>query len=183
MSYVSRKVPLKGILRDQCYHPRIEDAVIRANQITFHTYNILNLFALHLSEFPQLIPSVDKKFIMSTMRAISTTRDRKEHPVKDPSYQIMKEYFNTSYQHILQVSNVTLYRDKIDQLLDYEALNIETCIKNNIQKQFLNRLKEYVNLLFELKRKHQDVEISDLERSEKTLSKEKSLNYCSIDQG
>jgi hypothetical protein len=62
----------------------------------------------------------------------------------------LKEFYKEHYSKLLD-GNKILYYDKMSYILAYEAIDIETNIKNIIIKYFLNHLNKYVNIEFKLK--------------------------------
>ena len=68
--YKSIKISLKNILKNpETDLEKINDAVIRINQIVIHTLQFLKLYLLHYYENNEYtLPMVDKKFIGTVMK-------------------------------------------------------------------------------------------------------------------
>jgi transposase len=177
MAFVVRKTSLKRILRDTCYHPIIDDLVKRANDIVTHAYRFINLYVLHQREIGQAVPILDEKFISAVTKVVSIPSQ--VQTITNPHYPKLAEFGKTNYIPLL--GNVSLpSRYRLTEILAYEVTKIRVSIENNVKKQFMNRFREYINMLTKYKERMKAFDDSKLSPEQKNLRKRRFANVVRL---
>lgn len=146
----------------------IEDAVIRTNNIVFHTYNFIKLYILYHRKHGLVFPTIDKDFVYMVMVVVSVRGEihgRKPSSDKQKSVNVLIDFFYEHYEPLIEDFDI-VYDDKLSYILKYECIDIVKNINNNISMHFINHLRKYINILFEVKEKRE------------LIKKDKSLSDC-----
>ena len=79
--FKSIKTSLKSILKNPGINrQKINDAVIKANQIVIHTLQFIKLYCLHCYDTTQSLPSINKELVNSTMKILCNEKHRDDLP-------------------------------------------------------------------------------------------------------
>ncbi len=171
----TNKDNLNNILRDDKLLPIINDITIRTNKIVIHSYQFLKLYLAHLYENNQTFPILDKEYICDIFKVI-TKRKCNSGGYTDENMPTQLRTLNDFYKkHYSQTitNNEILYYDKLPYILAYEAIDMITNITNNIQEHFINHLNKYVNIVFNIKAKRDEITKNNKDKNiRKQLHKE-----------
>jgi hypothetical protein len=81
-------------------------------------------------------------------------------------------FYNNYYSKTI-IEDDILYYDKLSYILAYEAIDMITNINNNIQEHFIDHLNKYVNIVFDFKKKRDEITKNTKDKEErKQLHKE-----------
>jgi hypothetical protein len=73
---------LKKVLKRPEILPKIEDAVLRMNEIATRSYQFINFYIWHLFINNKTIPVIDKPFLTKVFDLVAEKRKNKTRPVK-----------------------------------------------------------------------------------------------------
>jgi hypothetical protein len=155
----TNKDNIKNIIRDETILPLINDLTIRTNKIVIHTYEFLKLYLLHLYENNQPFPVLDKEYICDIFKVITKRKCNSGGYTEENmpnQLRILTDFYNNHYSLTIS-NNEILYYDKLPYILAYEAIDMITNITNNIQENFINHLNKYVNIVFDIKAKRDNI--------------------------
>ena len=171
----TNKDNINNILRDDKLLPIINDITIRTNKIVIHSYQFLKLYLAYLYENNQNFPFLDKEYICDIFKVI-TKRKCNSGGYTDENMPTQLRTLNDFYKkHYSQTitNNEILYYDKLPYILAYEAIDMITNITNNIQEHFINHLNKYVNIVFNIKAKRDEITKNNKDKNiRKQLHKE-----------
>ena len=155
----TNKDNLLNIIKDNTILPIINEIVLRTNKIVIHSYQFLKLYLLHLYENNKKFPLLDKEFICDIFKVITIRKCGKGGYRDDNMPLQLKDLtdFFTKYYKPLMVKDDIIYYDKLSYILAYEAIDMITNINNNIQEHFLDHLNKYVNIIFDVKSKREQI--------------------------
>jgi len=154
----TNKDNIKNVIRDANLLQRINDITIRTNKIVIHSYQFLKLYFLHLYETKQTFPTLDKEYICDIFKVITIRKcNSGGYTDKNMPDQLrtLTNFYKNNYS--LTIANEILYYDKLPYILAYEAIDMITNINNNIQEHFINHLNKYVNIIFDVKNKRDEI--------------------------
>lgn len=155
----TNKDNIKNVIRDEKLLSLINDLTIRTNKIVIHSYQFLKLYLLHLYENNQSFPVLDKEYICDIFKVITKRKCNSggytDEKMPDQLKTLTDFYKN---QYSLTIANdEILYYDKLPYILAYEAIDMTTNINNNIQEHFIDHLNKYVNIIFDIKSKRDEI--------------------------
>jgi hypothetical protein len=168
------KCPLKSVIKDKKFNiiqPIIQKAVFDINELVILTYQFIRLYLLDKFNNNELLPLINKQFILDIMKTIGTTNTNrgkkiKEENIKNITNKIdIKLFYDNVFNKLL--SNRPSYTNKT-HILQQTANEIITCINTNISEHFIKHLFKYINCLF---KEPQSLEI----KKEKDKDKQKEL--------
>ena len=169
-SYRTVKCPLKAILRDaKDFQPKLNDLVVRCNDIVTETYQFIRLFVLKKYHSKVAIPEIDEKFILYCMKATGTRDNRGRQAVNSSLQLELETFYEDEYKDVLQ------HNDKHDlcnmsYLLPYLATQMHTGIRNNMKEHFMTRLLRFINKTVSI---YDEDLTKEEKRKERTLLKNK----------
>lgn len=155
----TNKDNIKNIIRDDELLPIINDITIRTNKIVIHSYQFLKLYLLDLYENNKPFPILDKEYICDIFKVITVRKcnsggyTEKNMPEQ---LKILTNFYKNHYSLTI-ANNEILYYDKLPYILAYEAIDIITNINNNIQEHFIDHLNKYINIVFDIKKKRDEI--------------------------
>jgi len=137
----------------------INDIVVKINKIVIHTYQFLKLYLIHLydnnKEFPQIdITFIEHIFIVLTKRKCNSggyTETTMPIQLKE-----LSKFYNEHYKPLI-MSDEIIYYDKLNYVLDYEAIDIEKNINVNISEHFIQHLNKFINITLGVREKHDQI--------------------------
>ena len=138
------KVPLKSILKHQdLIQPKIEDAVIRANQFATLGYEFLKMYVLYCCENQLEIPKIHKALFKKIFRLIG--QGKPGRPPKSTQACSLTSFYHIHFSAI--------YPDKIDScnmsyVLDPMIDEMIRCLETNISTHFKDYVNRFVNVTF-----------------------------------
>lgn len=143
--YTAIKTQLKYLVEDDEYNV-INRVVLTVNHIMMHVTQFLKLFLIdktnnkiHVAINVLLIEDIIYVLTTSTGNSKEKSRQRKE----------LKKFYESHYRVILP-KNQMKTRKNLAQILKYEAKNLITSIKNNVNANYLIYVKKLINLKFDL---------------------------------
>ena len=155
----TNKDNFKNILKDNSIMPIIDDLVNRTNKIVIHSYQFLKLFLIHLYDNNQNFPVIDKEYLCDIFKVL-TVRNCGSGGYTDKNMpeqlRILTDFYNNVYSKTI-FNNEIIYYDKLSYILAYEAIDMITNINNNIQEHFIKHLYKYVNIVFDIKNKSDEI--------------------------
>jgi hypothetical protein len=155
----TNKDNIKNILKDDKLLPLINDLTIRTNKIVIHSYQFLKLYLLYLYENNQILPVLDKEYICDIFKVI-TKRKCNSGGYTDENMpeqlRTLTDFYKNHYSSTI-TNNEVFYYDKLPYILAYEAIDMITNINNNIQEHFIDHLNKYVNIVFNIKSKRDEI--------------------------
>jgi hypothetical protein len=167
----TNKDNINNIIRNDTILPIINDLAIRTNKIVIHAYQFLKLYLLHLYENNQPFPILDKEYICDIFKVITKRRCNTGGYTEDKmplQLRTLTEFYTKYYSSTI-ANNEILYYDKLPYILAYEAIDMFTNITNNIQLHFIDHLNKYVNIVFDIKSKRDEI---TKQNKEKTIRKQ-----------
>ena len=155
----TNKDNINNVVKEQNILPIINELVVRTNKIVIHTYQFLKFYLIHLYENNKKFPTLDKEYICDIFKVI-TKRECGSGGYTDNNMpeqlKLLTKFYNEHYSTTI-VDNEILYYDKLSYILPYEAIDMITNINNNIQEYFINHLNKYVNIVFNVKEKRDEI--------------------------
>ncbi len=155
----TNKDNIKKVIRDNDLLPVINDITIRTNKIVIHSYQFLKLYLVHLYENNQPFPVLDKEYICDIFKVITKRKCNSGGYTEEKMPEQLKTLndFYKNHYSLTIANNEVLYYDKLPYILAYEAIDMITNITNNIQEHFIDHLNKYVNILFDIKAKREEI--------------------------
>jgi len=147
----SVKTLLKSILHNETADAvtgTINNIVSTMNRIIIHTYNFLKLYILHYFNENNVVPSIDKHFIMSIMKTVSKKNNNHGKKPNENTQIIMnnlKTFFTEHYEPLMVEKEPLIYTN-LDPIMEYESVKILTCLNNHFQEHFEDMVNRFVNL-------------------------------------
>jgi len=144
-SYRTIKCSLKAILRNpKDFQPKLNDLVIRCNDIVTETYQFIRLFILKKYHAKEDLPEIDEPFILYSMKATGTRDNRGRKAVNGSLQTELELFYDKEFKEVLQ------HQDKhellnMSYLLPYLATQMHTGIHNNMKEHFMTRLLRFIN--------------------------------------
>ena len=155
----TNKDNIMNIIKDEKNLPIINDLVNRTNKIVIHSYQFLKLYFIYLYENNQPFLILDKEYICDIFKVI-TKRKCGSGGYKDDKMPNQLKILDTFYKEYYSktiTNNEILYYDKLSYILAYEAIDMINNINNNIQEHFIDHLNKYVNIIFNVKAKIDEI--------------------------
>ena len=123
---------------------KINELVIKCNNIVIDTYMFIRLYALNLYHKKEIIPNLDSKFI-SYVFMTSWTRDNKSKKSTNTDLiNKLDEFYKNEYQPIFNHTKFDL--KGLSFTLPYIAISIETMLTTNLKEHFIKRLYRFINI-------------------------------------
>lgn len=133
------KLPLKNIINDKDKIDDIFDCVIRANNITIKTYQLLRLWILYKYRKNENIPKITEDMIKMAQKSL-LKKSAGQKP-KGNNLLLLNELKNV---YPFELENGL----HLSQVLGYNATSILTAIENNIKQHFFTYIRRYINCYF-----------------------------------
>jgi len=154
--YKTLKIPFKHIVKEETTNEILEDMIVRTTIIVKHFYYFIKLYSLFCFKNNNNNINFDKSTIRYIFTLISTIKS--QNKVKYENENI-KKFYSDSYSKI-KINKVS--RDGLTNVLAYETDIIITCIENNIKNNFIRHFNKYINVVFDIKNKINN--ISDISK-------------------
>ncbi len=169
------KCKLKTIIACDNFLSKIDEAIIKINQIVIYAYQFLRMFILE--RYDNTI-ELDRQFIYNLLKAICSN-DIIQYQEND-KYSTLFEYYNANYK---KFKFAGIDSKNISYILQYASIEIITCLENNIMNHFKDYLNKYINILFlyEEKKKIVDEIKDDKEKKKKLKELSADLKNIKID--
>ena len=155
----TNKDNFKNILKDKSIQHIIDDLVNKTNRIVIHSYQFLKLYLIHLYDNNQNFPIINKGYLSDIFKVL-TIRNCGSGGYTDENMpdqlRILTDFYNNVYSKTIS-NNEIIYYDKLSYILAYEAIDMTTNINNNIQEHFIKHLYKYVNIVFDIKNKSDEI--------------------------
>lgn len=173
-SYTTVKTSLKSIVKHDYISETINEVVITVNKIIIHTYNFLKLYCLYTYKTTNNLPEINELLINCIMKILCKKDVRGRKPNKNT--QQLKDklivFYKNHYKKIVYDEKELIYTN-LNNILEYEKVNMFTVIKNHITNHFYDFVNYYCNVLTD-KKKHEDI-IDKKKITKKEKKKELSL--------
>ncbi len=142
-NYVTVKTSLKSIIKDDDTLVKINELVIKCNDIVSDTYQFIRLYCLYQYHNNKDIPKLNKTFIGTCIKAIGQ-RDPRGKQTKDKTLlNVLSDFYKKEYQPIYKHKKHDL--KGLTYITPYICRTIETCLKNNLKEHFIIRLLRFIN--------------------------------------
>lgn len=167
----TNKDNIKNVIRDNNLLTTINELTIKTNKIVIHTYQFLKLYLLNLYENNKSFPILDKEYICNIFKVITERKCNSGGYSKEKMPEQLKnldEFYKNHYSSTISNKEV-LYYDKLPYILAYEAIDIITNINNNIQEHFINHLNKYVNIIFNIKEKRDEITKNNKDKTHRKI--------------
>ena len=122
----------------------IEDAIHRANNITFKAYLLLKLWILDKYNQNIEIPKITEETIKMAFKSVCLKSSGPKP--KNDNLKLLVEFTNL---HSFDLEN----GKQLSQILSYYATTMITSIENNIKNHFMDYINRFVNVYFKYKYK------------------------------
>jgi len=165
--YKTLKIPFKHIVKEETTNEILEDMIVRTTIIVKHLYYFIKLYSLFCFKNNKNDINFDKSTIRYIFTLISTIKS--QNKVKYENENI-KKFYSDSYSKI-KINKVS--RDGLTNVLAYETDIIITCIENNIKNNFIRHFNKYINIVFDIKNKINN--ISDISKKKLLWSNLKNI--------
>ena len=137
----------------------INDIVVKVNKIVIHTYQFLKLYLIHLYDNKKDFPKINEDFIGYIFMVLTIRKcgsgGYTDNNMPEQLKQLTK-FYNECYKP-LTINDEVIYYDKLNYVLAYEAIDIEKNINVNISEHFIQHLNKYINIILEVKEKHDKI--------------------------
>ena len=131
-----------GNLSNQLIIQRINDAVIRTNQIMIKTYLLLRYWVLLKYQRDDSIPIITKDLIFTAIKSICTPKGEFGQIRKTETKLLISEFH--------QINPFELEDDSyLSGVFNYQTTTILTNIENNVKAHFPDYLRKYINIMME----------------------------------
>ena len=173
--FKSIRTSLKSIIKDSDTQKKINELVIRINDIVIDTYQFIKLYVLKKLNNNNELPTIDITFIKYCITSLGTRDNRGKKIVDTPLLQEIQQFYSTDFQPINNHQKYQL--NNLSFTLPYVCSSIEVSIKNNIKEHFIKRLSKFISIFGgNYYEEHYSGELTD--RNTKEYKKEKnSLLY------
>ena len=121
---------------------RINDAVIRTNNIMIKSYMLLRYWVLKHYHQDQTIPLITKKIIAAVFKAICSSKGDYTGIRKESTISLIKEFHDINPYDVEDDSHLS-------GIFNYQKTTILTNIENNIKAHFPDYLRKYINITME----------------------------------
>jgi hypothetical protein len=142
--YRTIKTSLKSIIKDNEIHQKINELVIRCNDIVIDTYMFIRLYALNLYHKKEVIPDLDSDFISYVFMTLGTRDNRGKKSGNDELIKKLEDFYKLEYQPIFNHTKFDL--KGLSFTLPYIAISIETMLSTNLKEHFIKRLYRFINI-------------------------------------
>ena len=145
-------------------YERIEDAMLRTNQIVIFTYQFIKLYLIYLYDNNEEIPIIDHKFIKNVMDVLSTRDLRGRRKIQDDSA------LNDFYENHFKIEKVS--KKGLSQILNYTSISMQTAYSNTIIQTLKKVICKYVYCIV----KNENIkELSEIKNKKKLKELKKSI--------
>ena len=142
--FKSIKTSLKSIIKNSETQKKINNLVIRVNDIVIDTYQFIKLFILKKLNTTQAIPNIDINFIKYCMSTLGNRDNRGKKTVETPLLQEIQKFYTDEFQPI---NNHQKYEFiNLSYIFPYVYTSIHTSIMNNIKEHFAKRLSKFISI-------------------------------------
>ena len=142
--FKSIKTSIKSIVRSPEIQRKLNDLVIRINDIVIDTYHMIKLFVLKKLNNNEELPILDATFIKYVITTLGTRDARGKKTVETNLYTELQNFYNTEFQPIYNHKKYQL--NNLSYTLPYVCESIEISITNNIKEHFIKRLSKFINI-------------------------------------
>jgi hypothetical protein len=151
-SYKCVKTSLKSIVKDEETIVKINNIVCKMNKIISHTYHFLKLYCLYHFKKSNTVPYIDQHLIVLIMKTLCTsdTRGRKFSHTSINLKDNLDEFYINHYAPLINY-DIKLSYTNLNQMLEYEATSVLTCLSNHIQEHFIDMLNRFINIVYNKK--------------------------------
>ena len=143
-AYKTLKIPLKTILWNrQDVQPVLNHLVFDINDLVIHTYQFIRLYLLHLYHQQLPLPTIDETFVLYCIRTLGVRDNRGRQSANTQLLETLQTFYDKEYQPLLHHEKTTL--TNTTHVTRYVAIQVTTCLSNNLQEHFLQHLLRFIN--------------------------------------
>ena len=142
--FKSIKTSLKSIIKNSETQKKINNLVIRVNDIVIDTYQFIKLFILKKLNTTQAIPNIDINFIKYCMSTLGNRDNRGKKTVETPLLQEIQKFYTDEFQPINNHQKYDFIN--LSYIFPYVYTSIHTSIMNNIKEHFAKRLSKFISI-------------------------------------
>ena len=161
------KVPLKKVLNhSNIIQPKIEDAILKINEICMRAYEFIKLYFINLMENNQDLPKIDRKFLTVVFNLIG--ENSRKRRLGDT---LIDEFYDSVFSQIYPTKINTVH---LSYSLAIEKDNIIKNIETNIKSHFDNYLFRYINVALK------SPEVEKIKNDKDLNSDEKKIKFKNL---
>ena len=147
-NYSTVKTSLKSIIKDEDICNKINDLVIKCNNIVIDAYMFIRLYALYQWKNKEDIPNLDEDFIYYSIMAIGKRDARGKSAKNIELLDKLNDFYINEFQPIFNHEKHEL--KGLTFTLPYICQTMETCITTNLKEHFIKRLFRFINIFAEI---------------------------------
>ena len=143
------KVPLKKVLKHyELIHPKIEDTVLRANQLASVGYEFMKLYVLHRFEHGEELPKINDQLLTKIFRLIGRGGSGGKPPKADTATTDSLTRFY--HDHILPIYPEKVFTKNMSYVIGPMKKEMVKCFDTNLSTHFGDYVRKYVNVTFKI---------------------------------
>ena len=123
---------------------KLNDLVIRINDIVIDTYHFIKLYVLKKLNNRENLPSLDAVFIKYSITVLGTRDARGKKTAETELFLELQRFYDTEFKPIYNHKKYEL--NNLSYTLPYVCESIETSIINNIKEHFVKRLSKFISI-------------------------------------
>ncbi len=137
---------MKKVLKRPEILPKIEDAVLRMNEIATRSYQFIKFYIWHLFINNKPIPVIDKPFLTKVFDLVAEKRKNKtkDRPVKVKPNSL-RNFYN---KHFGKFYTDKPCKTNLNSALKELKEEMIRCIETNIKTHFIDYVRKYINILY-----------------------------------
>jgi hypothetical protein len=135
---------LKKVLKRPEILPKIEDAVLRMNEIATRSYQFIKFYIWHLFINNKPIPTINKPFLTKVFDLVAEKRKNKTRPVKVKPNSL-RNFYN---KHFGKFYTDKPCKTNLNSALKELKEEMIRCIETNIKTHFIDYIRKYINILY-----------------------------------
>lgn len=143
--HLTVKTSLKTIMLNyERDFPAINQLVLDAQEIVVRSYLFIRLFILHKYYANEIIPDVDKEFVLYCIRTLGIRAKCGRQAINKALQSELNNFYETEFQPLLDKPKFILINKTY--LIPYLAIQIQTGFNNNIKEHFITRIRRFMNI-------------------------------------
>lgn len=145
--YKSVKNNLSNVVTDERTLRIINDAVIRMDKISTHTYQFMKMYLLHERETTGKFPTIGHDLIVNVMKTVCITPTGRGRPPKQETLILkrkLKEFYDSHYKATIAPGDEPQSYLHLNYVFEYTANTILTDYQNNIKLNYYKYVQRYI---------------------------------------
>jgi hypothetical protein len=133
--YKTFVIPLKTIIRDQSLIPKVNNLAIKLNDIVKSAYQFIKCYVLYCYK-NKISYEINSKFIYRCITVLGFTQSQRK---QDNITRFYENEFQPIYNHVLTSHKL------LDHFFSDIVVEMNACIKTNIQEHFIQHFLRFIN--------------------------------------